>query len=162
MVTDVTPAIGTGKRSRHVRIDPVRSGVRRLLLLAIAGLLAGTAFGFWQGRQNNGETSTGISPVLFDAVVPGLCTMKAQLRDNERSVAYNTFWDSVHQPSHALAAELTARDRVAAAAFQRAKLAVETDLSTLAPTLGTSVDAFEKASRKAVVLVGRTAPKLCP
>jgi hypothetical protein len=133
-----------------------------LALLAVAGLLAGTAFGFWQARRSGGDKTTGISPVLFDAVVPGLCTMKAHLVANERSAAYNSFWDSVHQPSHALAAELTARDRVAAAEFQRAKLAVETDLSTLAPTLSASVDAFEKASRKAVVEVGRPAPKQCP
>ncbi len=138
-------------------------GVRRLVLLGLAGLLAGTAFGFWQGRQaasTNGRT--GISPTFLDEVVPGLCIMKSQLRDNQRSEAYNTFWNNVHLPAHALAAELTARDRVAAGSFQRAKVAVETDLSTMAPTLGASVEAFEMAARRALTEAGRPAAKPCP
>lgn len=138
-------------------------GVRRLVLLGLAGLLAGAAFGFWQGRQvSSTEVRTGISPTYLDEVVPGLCIMKSELRENQRSEAYNTFWNSVHLPAHALAAELTARDRIAAASFQRAKLAVETDLSTMAPSLNASVDAFEVAARRAVTEAGRSPAKPCP
>jgi hypothetical protein len=147
---------------RRARIVAVQFGIRRLVLLAVAGLLAGTAFGFWQARQSGGSARTGISPTQFDVIVPGLCTMRSQLKDNQRSVAYNTFWDVVHLPSHALAAELAATDRVEAASFSRAKLAVETGLSTLAPTLDASVETFEATARKAVIEVGRPAPKPCP
>ena len=138
-------------------------GARRLVLLGLAGLLAGTAFGFWQGRRasSSSDVRTGISPTYLDEVVPGLCIMESQLGQNQRSEAYNTFWNTVHLPAHALAAELTARDRVAAGSFQRAKLAVETDMTTMAPTLGASVKAFETAARRAVAEAGRPEPKAC-
>ncbi len=141
--------------------EDVQFGVRRLVALAIVGLLAGGIFGFLRARSDT-DSSASNAPVAFlDALVPGLCTMEAQLGDGLRGEASNTFWNDVHLSAHALGAELVEVDRTDAAAFQRAKLAVETDLATLAPGLARSVASFENVARTALVTIGRPEPAPC-
>lgn len=136
-------------------------GVRRLVILVVVGLAIGGVFGFFRARSGSDSQSSGVPPTLFDVVVPGLCAMEGQLASNKRAEASNTFWSDVHLPAHELAAELVPLDRRAAERFQRAKLAVETDLSTLAPALKKSVDAFETEARSALALVGRPGAAPC-
>lgn len=125
------------------------------MILAMVGLVAGGVFGFVRARNASEFAGSGVPPTFFDAVVPGICTMERQLDQNQRAEASNTFWNTVHLPSHALAAELVPLDRSVAEQFQRAKLAVEVDLSTLAPDLTTSVVAFEAQARTALRIIGR-------
>ncbi len=140
----------------------MRFSVRRLLLLGLVGLLLGGAFGFWQTRRTVASEET-VPGTFLDTVGPGLCTMTSQLAAGRKTDAYNTFWNEVHLPAHALAAELTtAGDRAEAANFQRSKMAVERDLSTLAATLGPSVDALTKETRTALAAAGRPVPEPCP
>lgn len=128
------------------------SGVRRLVILAVVGLLAGGVFGFLRARSTS---DSNVPAAFLDGVLPGLCTMEDQLAAGQRGEASNTFWNVVHLPAHALAAELLEVDRTKAAVFQRSKLAVETDLATLAPGLVRSVSSFEQVARTALVTVGR-------
>lgn len=134
---------------------------RRLLLLGLVGLLLGGGFGFWQTRRSAAEET--IPGTFLDAVGPGLCTMTAELAAGRKTDAYNTFWNEVHLPAHALAAELTtAGDRAEAANFQRSKMVVERDLSTLATSLAASVNALIEQTRVALAAAGRPPPEPCP
>ena len=135
-------------------------GVRRLVILAIVGLLAGGVFGFLRARSTADSSASNVPVAFLDGVVPGLCTMKAQLASGQRGEASNTFWNDVHLSAHALAARLAEADRTEAAAFMRSKLAVETDLAKLAPGLGRSVASFENVARTALATVGR--PEAAP
>ena len=131
------------------------SGVRRLVILAVVGLLAGGVFGFLRARSTSDSSASNVPAAFLDGVLPGLCTMEDQLAAGQRGEASNTFWNVVHLPAHALAAELLEVDRTKTAVFQRSKLAVETDLATLAPGLVRSVSSFEQVARTALVTVGR-------
>lgn len=135
--------------------EDVPFGVRRLVILAVVGLLAGGIFGFLRARSTSDSSAPNVPVAFLDGVLPGLCTMEAQLAAGQRGEASNTFWNDVHLPAHALAAELVEVDRTKAAVFQRSKLAVETDLATLAPGLVRSVSSFERVARSALVSVGR-------
>lgn len=135
-------------------------GVRRLVILAVVGLLAGGVFGFLRARSTTDSSTSNVPVAFLDGVVPGLCAMEAQLASGQRGEASNTFWNDVHLSAHALAAELVEVDRTESAVFQRAKLAVETDLATLALSLIQSVTSFEKVARTALVTVGR--PEAAP
>ena len=136
-------------------------GLRRLVLLAIVGLLAGGMFGFLRARSATDSSASSVPAAFLDAVVPALCSMEADLATGQRAEASNTFWNDVHLPAHALAAALVEVDRTEAAVFQRSKLAVETDLATLAPGLVRSVASFEKVARTALATVGRPAAAPC-
>ncbi len=136
-------------------------GARRLVILAIVGLLAGGVFGFLRARDNADSSASSVPVAFLGGVVPGLCTMEAQLAAGQRGEASNTFWNEVHLPAHALGAALVEVDRTAAAAFQRSKLAVETDLATLAPGLVRSVASFEVVARNALATVGRPVAAPC-
>ncbi len=140
-------------------------GVRRLVLLAVIGLLAGGLYGFVKARNTSDSSASNVSAsngsvAFVDGVVPGLCKMEAQLASGQKGEASNTFWNDVHLSAHAFAAALVDVDRAQAAAFQRSKLAVETDLATLAPGLARSVASFEKVARTALASVGR--PEAAP
>ena len=97
----------------------------------------------------------------LDQVMPGLCAMEAQLAAGNKFDASNTFWDEVHLPAHALAAALLTSHRAAAGDFQRAKMVVESQLSTLAPGLPQAVQALGVATRRALLLADRPAPLPC-
>lgn len=112
-------------------------------------------FGFVRAQNASDSAASEVPPTFFDLVVPGLCTMTARLDVDQRAEASNTFWNDVHLPAHALAAALVPVDRAMAEKFQRAKLAVETDLATLAPRLAESVSGFEITARAALKTVGR-------
>ena len=94
--------------------------------------------------------------------MPGLCKMEAQLAAGNKFDASNTFWADVHLPAHALAAALLTSHRTEAGDFQRAKMVVESQLSTLAPGLPQAVHLFVAATRKALLLADRPAPLPCP
>lgn len=137
-------------------------GARRLVILAVVGLLAGGVFGFVRARSTTDSSASNVPVAFLDGVVPGLCTMEAQLAAGQRGEASNTFWNDVHLSAHALSAQLAETDRTEAAAFMRSKLTVETDLSTLAPGLVRSVASFEKVARAALATVGRPEAAPCP
>lgn len=132
-----------------------------MLILAVIGLVAGGVFGFVRARNDADSAAPEVPVTFYDRVVPGLCAMEAQLADGKRTEAYNTFWNEVHLPAHALAAELLNVDRAETEKFQRAKLAVEQELATLAPGLADAVVEFEQQARVAVVAVGRPEPVSC-
>ena len=134
---------------------------RRLALLAIIGLLVGGSFGFWRTSQNRSASDDQVPGTYLDQVMPGLCAMEAQLAAGNKFDASNTFWDEVHLPAHALAAALLTSHRAAAGDFQRAKMVVESQLSTLAPGLPQAVQVLEGATRRALLLVDRPAPLPC-
>lgn len=135
--------------------------VRRLALLAIVGLLVGGAFGFWRASQSRTTSTDQVPGTYLDQVMPGLCTMEAQLASGDKFEASNTFWNDVHLPAHALAAVLLTSHRAEAGDYQRAKMAVESQLSTLAPGLAPAVHSFATATRKALLLADRPAPLPC-
>ena len=134
---------------------------RRLALLAIIGLLVGGSFGFWRTSQNRSASDDQVPGTYLDQVMPGLCAMEAQLAAGNKFDASNTFWDEVHLPAHALAAALLTSHRAAAGDFQRAKMVVESQLSTLAPGLPQAVQVLEVATRRALLLADRPAPLPC-
>lgn len=121
----------------------------------------GGAFGFWRTSQNRTASNDQVPGTYLDQVMPGLCTMEAQLAAGEKFNASNTFWNDVHLPAHALAAVLLVSHRAAAGDFQRSKMVVESHLSTLAPGLSEAVHSFETATRKALLLADRPAPLPC-
>ena len=130
--------------------------------MALIGLAFGGVFGFWQARRGGSESET-IPGTYLDSVMPGLCRMESQLASGNKTDAYNTFWNEVHLPAHALAGTLVqASLRGPATSFQQAKMVVERDLSTLAPSLSTALPAFVKETRTALVAAGRPEPSPCP
>jgi hypothetical protein len=110
-------------------------------------LLAGIALLFLAGCGSGGD-----DPYL--AAGSGLCeaAMKAEIGD--AAGAETVFYDTVHQPLHDLAAEVSEANRAVAARLLEAKEAVESALDTGQPDTADAWQTLVVATDEALVATG--------
>jgi hypothetical protein len=111
-------------------------------------LLAGIALIFLAGCGSGSD-----EPYL--AAGSGLCDAAMKVETGDAAGAETVFYDTVHQPLHDLAAEVSEVDRAAAARLLEAKEAVESDLDTDPPEA--DADAWQTlvaATEEALVVIG--------
>lgn len=132
----------------QVRPPLVAAGVVVVVVVAVVAVLA-------LSREAPAPSSA------YGRLSDALCSVKAQADAGEVAAARRTFFDSAHEPLHALASEAALRDRRAAARLLEAKEAVERGFAGPPPALAGHLDGLVGASRSAIVATGAVAPGPC-
>lgn len=99
-----------------------------------------------------GGGSTSDDPYRFAA--SGLCEASARAAEGDFDGAEDEFYDTVHQPLHELAAELSGVDREIAARLLEAKEAVESGLDGSGSGLGDAFGVLVAATDEALTATG--------
>jgi hypothetical protein len=119
---------------------------RRLaqLVIALLALVTGvTACGGGSDRSDG-----------YRSAASGLCEASAGVDDGDIEGAESRFYDTVHQPLHDLAAEVSEVDRVIAARLLEAKEAVESRFDTDPAGLGEALRSLESAVDESLTAIG--------
>lgn len=123
---------------------------RRLahFVIALLVLVTGVTACGWGSDQSDG----------YQSAASGLCEASAEVDDGDIEGAESQFYDTVHQPLHDLAAEVSEVDRVIAARLLEAKEAVESRFETDSAGLGEAFRSLVSAVNESLTAIGHDSP----